>query len=133
MGLKLGQNINFRLFFRFLSVTGRDKAFWSRHTAYRDTGRDILLVATLVAIACLVATLVATYCLVTTLVATYFLSRHWSRHTAWSRHWSRHTASSRHWSRQTSCRDIVPVATYFSGCDILPDSNLFFFSNLSGS
>ena len=29
-------------------------------------------------------------------------------------------------------RDILPVATYFPGRDILPDSNLFFFSNLSG-
>ena len=53
MGLKLGQNINFRPFFRFLSISGGDKAFWSRQS---------LLVATLVATACLVVTLVATYC-----------------------------------------------------------------------
>ena len=53
MGLKLGQNINIWLFFRFLSVSGRDKRFWSRQSF-----------------------------LVETLVATYCLSRHWSRHTA---------------------------------------------------
>ena len=61
MGLKLGQNINFWLFFfgfsAFLVATrlsGRNKAFWSRHwsrqlawsrhwsrhTTCRDTGRD---------------------------------------------------------------------------------------------
>ena len=64
MGLKLGQNINFWLFFfAFLSVSGRDKDFWSRQgflvvtkPSGRDTGRDILLVVTLVATACLVAT-----------------------------------------------------------------------------
>ena len=88
MGLKLGQNINFWLFFfgfsAFLVATwlsGRDKAFWSRHwsrhTACRDTSRESLL------------------------------------------------------GRDTA-RDILPVATYFPGRDILPDSNLFFFSNLSG-
>ena len=69
MSLKLSQNINFRLvgFSTFLVATKlscRDKAFWSRHwsrhTACRDTGHDIPLVATL--------------------VATYFLLRHWSRH-----------------------------------------------------
>ena len=53
MGLKLSQNINFWLVFRFLSVSGRDKTFLSRQSF-------------------LVATLVATYC----------LSRHWSRHTS---------------------------------------------------
>ena len=64
MGLKLGQNINFRLFFRFLNVSSRDSLLG------RDTGRDILLVATLV----------ATYSpgRDTIPVATYFLSRHTS-------------------------------------------------------
>ena len=66
MGLKFGQNIKFQFFFRFLQHSGRDKAFLSRqsllvatlvathcfsrhrsrHTACRDIGRDILLVAT---------------------------------------------------------------------------------------
>ena len=88
MGLKLGQNINFWLFFRFLSVSGRDKCFWSRQSF-----------------------------LVETLVATYCLSRHWSRHTAWSRHWSRHTTCGDTGrdsllGRDTG-HDILPVATYF--------------------
>ena len=57
MGLKLGQNINFRFFFRFLSVSGLEKAFWSqhwsRHTAWSQHwsrqlawSRHTLLVAT---------------------------------------------------------------------------------------
>ena len=56
MGLKFGQNIKFQFFFRFLQHSGRDKAFYrdkaclsrhrSRHTACRDIGHDILLVAT---------------------------------------------------------------------------------------
>ena len=88
MGLKLSQNINFWLVFRFLSVSGRDKAFLSRQSF-------------------LVATLVATYC----------LSRHWSRQLAWLRHWSRHTAC-RDTGRDSllgrdTGRDILPVATYF--------------------
>ena len=37
MGLKLGQNINFRHFLGFYSVSGRDSLLG------RDTGRDILL------------------------------------------------------------------------------------------
>ena len=84
MGLKLGQNINFWLFFfGFLSVSGCDKAFWSRQgflVATKpfgcDTGRDILLVATLVSTTCLVATQVATYFLSQHifLVAIYFLT-----------------------------------------------------------
>ena len=108
MGLKLGQNINFWLFFLV------SQRFWSRQgflvatePSGRDTGRDILLVATL--------------------VVTYYLSRHWSRHTT-----CRDTGRDSLLGRDTG-RDILPVATYYPGRDILPDSNLFFFSNLSGT
>ena len=41
MGLKLGQNIKYRPFFRFLNVSGRDTGRDS--LLGRDTGRDILL------------------------------------------------------------------------------------------
>ena len=88
MDLKFGQNIKFQFFLGFCSNSGR------------DTGRDILLVATLVATYCLsrhwsrqTATACRDILLVATSVATYCLSRHRSRHTA--------------------CRDILPVATYF--------------------
>ena len=64
MGLKFGQKYQISVFFGFCSVSGRDKAFLSRHwssmsrhtAACRDIGRDV-----------------ATYCC---------LSRHQSRHTA---------------------------------------------------
>ena len=98
MGLKLGQNINFRPFFFFFV----SQCFWSRQSFLVVTlVATACLVATLVATYCLVATLVATACLVATLVGTYFLVATYflSRHTFWSRH--------------TSCRDILPVATYF--------------------
>ena len=46
MGLKLGQNINFRPFLGFSSVFGRDTASWSRHSffsvATKFSGRDTI-------------------------------------------------------------------------------------------
>ena len=79
MGLKLGQNIKFGLFFGFSAFLVATKL------SGRDTGRDILL--------------------------------------------GRDIPSCRD---IPPGRDILPVATYFPCRDILPDSNLFFFSNLSG-
>ena len=44
MGLKIGQNINFRPFLGFSSVFGRDTTRWSRHSFFRS--QPSFLVAT---------------------------------------------------------------------------------------